>query len=236
MGHTSDVISLDADWSAYKMIVVPSLFVMRESYRQKMKEYVKNGGTLIATFLTSVKNVDNTGYIENLPAGLTDLFGVTVQEVEPVDGRSRSHMKLSLVSGEVTCEDVYWSELLEGSAQMVGTYLEDYKAGCGVIAKNTYGKGTAWYLGTMPEEKTASQLLAEIVQEAGLTPMKIQVPSGCEVVRRELDGKKLYYVFNFNAEPVQAVWQGTLRDVLSREAHENGAQVTQDGFLILQED
>ena len=236
MGHTSDVISLDADWSAYKMIVVPSLFVMRESYRQKMKEYVKNGGTLIATFLTSVKNVDNTGYIENLPAGLTDLFGVTVQEVEPVDGRSRSHMKLSLVSGEVTCEDVYWSELLEGSAQMVGTYLEDYKAGCGVIAKNTYGKGTAWYLGTMPEEKTASQLLAEIVQEAGLTPMKIQVPSGCEVVRRELDGKKLYYVFNFNAEPVQAVWQGTLRDVLSREAHENGAKVTQDGFLILQED
>lgn len=236
MGHTSDVISLDADWSDYKMIVVPSLFVMQESYRQKMKEYVKQGGTLVATFLTSVKNVDNTGYIESLPAGLTDLFGVTVQEVEPVDGRSRSHIKLSLASGEETCEDVYWSELLEGSAQMVGTYLEDYKAGCGVIAKNVYGKGTAWYLGTMPEENTASKLLAEIAQEAGLTPMKIQVPSGCEVVRRELDGKKLYYVFNFNAEPVQAVWQGTLRDVLSEVSYENGAQVAQDGFLILQED
>ena len=119
---------------------------------------------------------------------------------------------------------------------MVGTYLEDYKAGCGVIAKNAYGKGTAWYLGTMPEENTASKLLAEIAQEAGLTPMKIQVPSGCEVVRRELDGKKLYYVFNFNAEPVQAVWQGTLRDVLSEVSYENGAQVAQDGFLILQED
>ena len=42
---------------------------MKESYREKMKAYVENGGTLAATFRTSVKNEDNTGYTESLPAG-----------------------------------------------------------------------------------------------------------------------------------------------------------------------
>lgn len=236
LGHTSDVISLDADWSEYKLIVIPALFVMKESYREKMKAYVENGGTLAATFLTSVKNEDNTGYTESLPAGLTDLFGVTVQEVEPVDERSRSRLRLNLASGEAKGEDLYWSELLEGPAQMIGTYLEDYKAGCGVISKNAYGKGTAWYLGTMPQDDLARKLLEQICREAGLTPMKIQAPRICEVVRRELEGRALYYVFNFGANPVTVRWQGTLRDVLSGEYLRDGGEVPGDGFLILQED
>lgn len=236
-GHVSDVISLDADWSGYKLLALPALFVLRREYREKIKEYVRGGGTLLATFLTSVKDEYNTGWIESLPAGLTDLFGVTVQEVEPADERTSSILKMELPGGTVYTKDRHWSELLAGEAEMVGRYTEDYKAGQGVIARNPYGKGTAWYMGTMPEEDAFAKLLSHICEEAGLTKPVITVPAQhCEVVCREYEGRKLYYLFNFDKEPHQADWKGTLVDYLTGEEHRDGALIPSDGFLILLEE
>lgn len=233
-GHVSDVVSLDADWSGYKLLVLPALFVLRREYREKIKEYVRGGGTLLATFLTSVKDEYNTGWIESLPAGLTDLFGVTVQEVEPADERTSSILKMELPGGTVYTKDRHWSELLAGEAEIVGRYTEDYKAGQGVIARNPYGKGTAWYMGTMPEEDAFAKLLSHICEEAGLTKPEITVPAQyCEAVCREYEGGKLYYLFNFDKEPHQVDWKGTLVDYLTGEKHQDGALIPTDGFLIL---
>lgn len=236
LGYGSDIVNLDADWSRYKLLIVPAMFVMQEKYREKLKDYVRQGGTLLATFLTSVKNVYNNGYIESLPAGLTDLFGVTVQEVEPVDQRSRSHVKLVLDDEEVVSEDRHWSELLEGEAQMMAVYTEDYKAGQGVVSRNHYGAGNAWYMGTMLESEAFTKLLGTVCQEAGLHAGGIRVTECCEAVRKELDGKALYYVFNFSKEPQQARWKGTLRDVLSGGKYTDGAEIPADGFMVLQEE
>ena len=32
--------------------------------------------------------------------------------------------------------------------QMIGTYADTYKKGCGVISENNFGKGKAYYVGT----------------------------------------------------------------------------------------
>lgn len=235
LGVGADVISLDSDWSGYKVLFVPALFVLRREYRDKMKDYVRSGGTLFATFLTSVKDEANTGYTESLPAGLTDLFGVTVQEVEPADERSRSHFELTLGSDRYISEDRHWSELLEGSAKIKAVYTQDYKAGSGVISQNPYGSGSAWYMGTMPEEEIFTALLDEVCREAGVRRTEIAAPPECEVVRRELDGKAIYYLFNFSARKCRASWSGTLTDALTGERYTGGADIPADGFIVLKE-
>ena len=144
------------------------MFVLNCSYRDKIRHYVENGGTVLATFLTSVKTVDNTGYTESLPAGLTDVFGVTVQEVEPIDSGTVSSLELKLSGEPILAQDHYWSELLGGTAEMKGVYTEDYKKGQGVISRNAYGKGHAWYMGTMPEKQAFTPLIEEVSREAGL--------------------------------------------------------------------
>ena len=53
------LLSYDADWSAYKLIILPGAFLLKEAHREKLKAYVKNGGHLAATFLTGAKNGDN---------------------------------------------------------------------------------------------------------------------------------------------------------------------------------
>ena len=97
IGIHADVLSSDsrpADLAGYKALVLPASIILSEERARALKEYVASGGLLISTFLTSVKNEDNVGYTSPLPANMTEVFGVTVQEVEPVFETSRASLEL----------------------------------------------------------------------------------------------------------------------------------------------
>ena len=111
--------------------------------------------------------------------------------MEPSDARSKSHLQLSLDEADYISLDHHWSELLEGPAEIKAIYTEDYKAGAGVISRNSYGAGSAWYMGTMPEEEIFSLLLSAVCRDAGVRKPEVIVPDECEVVRRELNGKAI---------------------------------------------
>ncbi len=99
IGIHADVLSSDsrpADLAGYKALVLPASIILSEERARALKEYVASGGLLISTFLTSVKNEDNVGYTSPLPANMTEVFGVTVQEVEPVFETSRASLELHL--------------------------------------------------------------------------------------------------------------------------------------------
>ena len=100
-GVGADVLSYDADWSSYKLVILPGAFILKEKHRKKLEEYVENGGHLVATFLTGAKNGDNVGYTQSLPAGMQDVFGVTVQEVEPVFSECISTVRISINGQEM---------------------------------------------------------------------------------------------------------------------------------------
>lgn len=84
IGVNADVISLQADWTKYRVIVLPATMIMTKAIQNKVKKFVEEGGSVVATFLTSVKNEDNVGYTDTLPSGLTQVFGTSVEEWEPV--------------------------------------------------------------------------------------------------------------------------------------------------------
>lgn len=133
-GYNADVIGYDADFSGYKFLVIPSAFIADRRFQEKLRRYVENGGILLSTFLTSAKNEDNVGYTDSLPAGLNDVFGVTVEEVEPVFEGNRTKLKLNLGNTEQVSLDGMWSDLLKGNAKAIGTYTEDYKTGAMAVS------------------------------------------------------------------------------------------------------
>ena len=175
----ADVLSYDADWSSYKLVILPGAFILKEKHRKKLEEYVENGGHLVATFLTGAKNGDNVGYTQSLPAGMQDVFGVTVQEVEPVFSECISTVRISINGQEMESKDQYWCDLLDGTAKMIGTYADTYKKGCGVISENNFGKGKAYYVGTGLEPEVFARLLDEISKKAGVSKIPFEVPGKC---------------------------------------------------------
>lgn len=234
IGINADVISYKADFSSYKVVFIPTGFVFSEDMREKCKEYVSVGGTLFSTFLTGVKNEDNIGYTETLPAGLNELFGITVEEIEPVISDTHTKLKLK-VEGEQICMDGIWSELLKGSGKALGIYIEGYKENQIVISENQFGKGKAYYMGTDLPEKEMETLLAYICDNCSINrnPFKLEGRAhGFEIVHRFLNDKIIYFVFNFTSDETNLKIEAPLIDYLTKEIQSKAVEVPKGKFKI----
>ncbi|MCR2045798.1 beta-galactosidase [Acetatifactor muris] len=231
-GYGADVISPEADWERYPVLILTSGFLMSRSRQKKVREYVERGGIVVATFLTSVKDEHNTGYTDSLPAGLTDVFGVTVSEVEPV--YADNHTRLKLEPGKMyVVEDNVWSELLSGPARPLGTYVEDYKQGSMVISSHTYGKGKAYYVGTDLPDRAWGELLDYILSTSGIQAYPFLIPEGVWVCCRILQGREIYFLFQFDRKEVMVPAKCPVEDYLTGERYETHIPLAGNGFCIV---
>lgn len=233
IGINADVISLNADFSRYKLIMIPTAIIITPKQQQKIKQFVKEGGTVIATFLTSVKNEDNVGYTTSLPAGLTDLFGSTVEEVEPVFAKNHTKLSLHTRDGVQSGTDQIWSELLSGPSKALGVYEEDYKSGEKMISAHIYGEGHAYYVGTDLNEELYHTLLTDIAQEANINMLHIGREKNVEAICRYGDGKCYLILFNFTGRETVVTLPEGYRDYMTGESMGTNITITRNGFVCL---
>ncbi len=232
-GINTDIISYHQDFGRYKMIILPTGFLMPNRMRDKLKAFVQNGGVLVATFLTSIKNKDNIGYTETLPAGLTDLFGIHVDEVEPVFDSNHTAIKIKVDNLELETTDGLWSELLTGSAQLIGTYSEDYKKGYGVISVNQYGRGYSYYIGTDIDKDALKRLFLTISAKAGIAGNAIRGNDKTDIIRRRINNSYVYFIFNFNAKETDIVLPVNSRDYFTGNEVGGVRKIDRNGFMIV---
>ncbi|MGI5898523.1 MAG: beta-galactosidase [Christensenellales bacterium] len=234
MGVGTDVISPRADFSAYKLLVLPAAFVMTDETKAKVREFVQNGGTVLATFLTAVKNEDNVGYTDSLPSGLTDVFGITVQEVEPVFQSSKAEVCYKNGDGGTVSQDGLWSELLSGQAEIKAVYTQSYKEGEAVVSRNDFGKGFAWYVGTQLQGDAFSALMRDICGDAGIDASRNERAfDGIETLRRAGDGQEVLFVFNWKDDEKTISLDGSYQDYISKEPLEKSMTLAPQEFRIL---
>ncbi|MFQ9509562.1 MAG: beta-galactosidase [Lachnospiraceae bacterium] len=235
IGVNADVVSLDQDWSKYKMVILPAAFLVPANKRRKLDRYVREGGIVVATFLTSVKNEDNVGYTESLPAGLNELFGITVEEVEPVFTGNQTNLKMQLGKKEVECKDGMWSELISGKAKMIGYYTEGYKEGAAAVSSHPYGKGGTYYVGTDLNDFVWKQFFIQLCEEHDISRNPLLVPDEVEVVRRTMNEKSVYFVFNFAKHSVDVGLPYRVRDFMTKQIYEGSVEIEQNGVSVLLE-
>ncbi len=235
-GVTADVLSPEMDFSGYKLVVLPASIVLDAALRAKLTAFVESGGVLLGTFLTSVKNMDNVGYTEPLPAGLDNLFGVTVQEVEPVFAANGTDVHMALPGVDLSTHDLYWSELLGGTAEMVGRYAGGYKAGCGMLSRNLVGKGSAWYLGCGLPMDALTALLGALADGAGVHRAPFTACETVEVVTRVHEGTPIYYLFNFCSREALMPCARPVKDALTGETYSDTLPIAPHGFRLVHAD
>ncbi|MBP1530418.1 MAG: beta-galactosidase trimerization domain-containing protein, partial [Erysipelotrichaceae bacterium] len=69
-----DIIDSSADFSSYKVVVLPYMIIMDETFQKRLKDYVAKGGKVVLTPRTSWKDRDNNLHFgKRLPVGLDDL-------------------------------------------------------------------------------------------------------------------------------------------------------------------
>ncbi len=200
IGVEADIVSPKADLSGYSLVIAPSPIVTDADYIANLKSYVNGGGCLFGTFLTSVKDYDNVGYDVSLPAHLTDVFGAVVSEVEPVFDSSRAIVE---IDGRESLNYHWLDELELCGGDAVATFKDTYRKGKAIISKNNYGKGKAYYMGTMVDDAMFRSLLESITDECNTPKVPFAFPESCCVVTRESEDKTCYFIFNYGKEEVR---------------------------------
>ena len=207
----TDIVSPEDDWSAYKVIVAPSWLLIDSARADKLRRFAENGGTLVLTCLSAMRDLDNRNRPETIPSLLTGLCGIEVEEQHPLKFQDKVQFRNS--SGE-TYEGSYWFDLLSlHGAELLATYEDRWFAGTPAVTINTIGKGSVCYVGTVPEVPYLRKLLRKLCTDAGINP-NVTDPSSPLIeslkVFRSADRSGEYlHLVNFTPEPQNVTLHST---------------------------
>lgn len=203
IGYSADIIGKNDSLNEYNVVIIPAMILMSEETKERITEFARSGKTVVCTFLTAVKDINNYVIDKSLPCGLNELFGMTVSEYEPVLAETQNSACTHLKNESIICENKYWMDIIEcETAESISELTEGYRSGQCVASKNNFGSGRAYYIGTGLAEETTKKLLDEICRESDCYKIPFELPANVEaVVRCYDDATQVICLFNFDSEP-----------------------------------
>ncbi|MER5469188.1 beta-galactosidase [Streptomyces sp. NPDC002685] len=208
------------DLFAYRMVVVPQLYLLTDPAIDNLLAYARSGGTLVCGFHTGVADEDDRVRPGGMDERLRDLFGIrTLHEWWPLD------------AGETVACDGFtgtlWSEEIEPdrTAVVETRYRGGELDGLPAVLR----RGAARYLSTLPEPAALRALLARAADDAGVRPVLAGLPEGVEAVRRG----DLLFLLNHGRDAVTVEVPGSHRDLLGGACVRDSVRLERYGAVVL---
>lgn len=193
-----DIISEDKDFSEYKILILPVMIIWKKELTEKVKEFAKNGGIVVMTYRTAVKDIDNNLTLgEMLPVGYNDFVGAYVEETESLQEYNSLDLEgKGFFNGIKGKGGIFRDMLVSKGAEVLFRYNDKFYNTFSAVTKNSYGKGKVYYIGCSPEEATLKLIVEDILNSAELS--KILSPDNVEIVVRENGDKQIKIYINHN--------------------------------------
>ncbi|MEI7729382.1 MAG: beta-galactosidase [Verrucomicrobiota bacterium] len=224
------------DLSQYRLVIAPSLALLSSQEAQRLREYVQNGGTLVATCNTALLDENHIAPDNCYPHGLQDVFGVEIQEFDTLAPNEENH--LSFRSGFPSTHlhpARLWCDLLEPmGCQVMATYAKDFYAGKPALTMNEFGLGRAVYFGTVSGQPFYYDLVSWLRGLCALSPL-LKVPDTVEVSLRQKGDQKLYFLLNHQNASVRISFFKPMHDFLSGRTFTGNYDLPPHGVLVLDE-
>lgn len=190
-----DIISVDDDFSQYKLIAAPVLYMVKEGLAEKINSYVVQGGKFITTFMSGMVNESDNIYLGGYPGPLKKVTGIWVEESDAV----LPGQKITAVMDNQELDCGLVCDLIHpDTAQTLAQYSSEFYAGTAAVTVNNYGKGKAWYIGSKFKHGSLTQIITKILNDCKISGI---LNSDLEITYREdQQGKKYYFVLNLSNE------------------------------------
>ena len=229
LGIPTDFVSVDSDLSGYRLLVLPSHFLVSEATASRIARFVEQGGHVVGTYLTGV--VDDTLGVHagGYPGPLSELFGVRVLEHWPLSeaapGAVPTAARISSAVGAPRAGRVVswqWGELAytrfaervemvtaAGDAPLaLAAFVDGDLAGVPAMVARPHGAGRSTYVALSLAEESLLTVAGVLAADAGARPTVPDLPPGVEAVRR---GDRLYLLNH--GDTAQSVGLGALAPV-----------------------
>jgi beta-galactosidase len=190
------------DFSSYKLLIIPSLYVADDALLQRISDYVRNGGHVLMTFKSGFTNENTAVRWTMAPGPLREALGFHYQEfsnlAQPLTLKGDPYK----TGGDNKVQ--YWAEFLElDTAKALAYYDHPFFGRWPAITANTYGAGKVVYEGTYLSDKLQTEVIRSYLTELGMMGPDQQLPPNLHAQRGVNGfGRKVRYVFNYSGSPV----------------------------------
>ena len=200
LGFDADVISPRDDLSTYKVIVAPMLYMLHPGTAKKLTAFVKNGGQLLATYLTGYVDDNQLCFLGGFPGnGLSDLFGLVSEELDTLYPTDRNSVKFTKTGAVYEVNDC--CEILKvKDATILAEYQEDFYANTPAVTVKNHGTGNGYYVAARIHADVWASIYTEMLENAGITAKALDENIEYHVRSGE-EGTYEFYL-NLSKEPV----------------------------------
>ena len=217
------------DLSGYDLVVAPLLFMIRDGFDAKLREYVKKGGHLLMTYFSGVVDDTDLAWLGGAPHGLTEVLGVRGTELDALHPQDVNTLVLKDGRRFAIHELCEIPENL--GAETLGSYERDFYAGLPCLTRNCYGEGEAYYLAAKVEQAGLDAIYTDIVDALGIVrALPDALPEG--VVATERGGA--IFLQNYSGQARQVSLAAEYTDLLTDTAVTGDFDMPANGVMVLQ--
>ncbi|SDZ56289.1 beta-galactosidase [Evansella caseinilytica] len=226
------------DLAKYRLLIVPALYSASDEVLERLNAYVKDGGHIVYTFKSGFTDENVKVRPSRQPGIIHQACGIYYNMfVEP------KHVSLKgepFLAGVENNGVETWMELLiPTTAEVLASYDHPHWGKYAAVTQNSYGKGTATYIGCILSPAVVRKLLAQCIKKAGLwgNDQKIAFPLIIKSGRNQY-GRTVRYFFNYSAEKASwTYYYGDGTELIAGKTVQNNDKVELEpwGFIIVEE-
>jgi beta-galactosidase len=239
-GIPVDVIPEWADFSPYKLVVAPMLYMLQPGVAERLEQFVASGGTLVTTYWTGIVDENDLCFLGGWPGGgLRKVLGVWDEETDTLEPDGRNQVVMvkgnSLgMDGSFEARD-YFALIHAEGAQVLATYGSDFYAGRPALTVNHYGKGKAYYMASRNGDDFLSAFYGKLADDLKLLrALPVDLPGGVTAQLRTDGENKFVFVMNFNNAPVTVpLGKGSYQNLVTGQTVKGRLEMLPYGVEVL---
>ena len=198
MGLNVDIIGQHESLEGYSIVCAPEMYVTSHAVSDRLHTFSANGGIVIMTTRSGVKDANNNCIMAPLPTVYRDMVGAYVTEYNPIGSDA---VDIHFTDGTL-CKAKQWCDVLQlETAEAIASYSGEYFTGTPAIVRNSYGKGTVYYIATVGQQSLYNHLIRLALKQTGI-PFA-ELPPRVEMTTRTAANAQYRFLFNNSDQPQQ---------------------------------
>ncbi|WP_020620761.1 beta-galactosidase [Paenibacillus daejeonensis] len=223
-GIPVDVIGSEDDFSPYKLIIAPMLYLCREETGRKLEALVERGGLLVVTYWSGIVDEHDRCHLGGFPGPLRKTLGIWAEEIDALQDHERNGLTLLEgnplgLSGRYESRELCELIHLEG-AEALGCYTDDFYAKRPALTRNCLGLGKAYYMATRLGDDFLLAFYRAVSAQAGVARViDTELPAGVTAQQRTNGSSEYIFLMNFSDKSAEVPLDGqTYVDLETGEA------------------
>ncbi len=193
-----DVIDQSADFSGYKLLVAPMLYLFMPGTYENIRKFIAEGGTFVMTFYSGIVNENDLAFECFPPFSLNDVFGVKSEEIDSLCDKEYNRFTY----GGKSYKASYYCDLIHTlGAKVLSEYETDFYKGRPALTLNQYKAGKAYYLACRGEKDFLYDFYHDLIDSANIRRIVNSDYVKDIMIKERKEGENRYaFYMNFSTE------------------------------------